>query len=169
MQERKSCSYYRCKSLATREVGLTRTLPYCDKDYLQGSAWGRVGMCSRCEGALDHSHHHITQKQGHPTAMCCDCFGECAEKGSTLKDPVHIDWSMYDTEEEDFELPESEATGGGYLVMASGTGKTAHSVKSRDPLEAVCMTRTIRTSKEPRFFSALPSGVGHCWKCVKGI
>lgn len=45
--------------------------------------------------------------------------------------------------------------------------KTLHRVKSRDPLEAVCGTRTVRLATDPIFYEVIPDGLFPCWKCER--
>lgn len=71
------------------------------------------------------------------------------------------------TEPERTRAPRRSREGIAY-VTAGKTGKTAHAIKTREPLEAVCGTRTIRNAEAPEFFDQLPEGFGFCWKCARG-
>lgn len=183
-QVRVVCSFYRCNRPMTREVGLTRTIPLCDQHEPHGASWGRIGMCSECQGALGLFHWHTSVASGFDEAVCCSCR-KCPESQIDTTTHQAIDWALFSRlgkeqtaadpvarQEPKPAIPspttEVKEVEDGRFVRASGTGATIHAVASHDPLEAVCGTRTVRKATSPLFYDVVPEEYGLCWKCAKG-
>ncbi len=81
--------------------------------------------------------------------------------------PTPLRTKQYVPEPEPVPVAVAVAKAEGHVVSTERTGKTTHIVKTREPLEAVCGTRNVRSGKEPVFYASLPAAFDPCWKCER--